>query len=499
MDAGSRKQEALLTKLLTSRAERRGVRAWRTGRGGGLSVRAGRVGLVVGVVGLMVGGCAGYERRPLDLEGARAAWVGRSPGDATVREFAAALRRAEVGAEAGAGFDVSDGLTLAEAEAVALVFNAELRLARLEAQVTRASAEHAGLWHDPVLGVDLERIVKGAGGANVWVASSTISMTVPISGRLEAEKARAGAQLAAELDRVAAREWATRAALRELWVEWSAARVRVELGREVLGRLREVGAVARRQEQAGSMTRVEARVFDVEIAGREVDLIEAAGRERELELQVRGMLGLSPEVALTLVPSVVFAARTTGEGELRAMLEASSPELAAVRAEYEVAEQALRTEVRKQYPDLVVGPGYGRDQGDDRVLLGVSLPLALWNRNQQGVAEASAQREVARGRFEATYERLAGRLAIALSGYEAGRAQRALAEATLVPLADEQEGDVRRVAALGRVDLLVLLESLKMQHAAKVRLVDARARESIGAVRVEELIGPSTARPTGAR
>jgi hypothetical protein len=59
-----------------------------------------------------------------------------------------------------------------------------------------------------------------------------------------------------------------------------------------------------------------------------------------------------------------------------------------------------------------------------------------------------------------------------------------------VPLADEQEADIRRVAALGRVDPLLLLESLKTQYAAKVRLVDARANESIGAVRLDELIGP---------
>ena len=82
---------------------------------------------------------------------------------------------------------------------------------------------------------------------------------------------------------------------------------------------------------------------------------------------------------------------------------------------------------------------------------------------------------------------------MAVARLEAGRAQRALVESSVVPLADEQEADVRRVAALGRVDPLVLLESLKMRHAAKIRLVDARASESIGAVRLDELIGPPIA------
>jgi cobalt-zinc-cadmium efflux system outer membrane protein len=449
-------------------------------------------------VATLTGGCQSYEPRPLNIDATRGAWLARSPDDPSVREFAAVLERAERGSShAWPGtFDPSDGLTLAEAEAVALVLNPDLRLSRLEANVTRATSAHAGMWQDPVLGVDIERIVAGAGGTNPWVAGSTIGITIPISGRLQAEKARAGAALAAELDRLAAKEWATRSALRELWIEWSASRLRAEVAESHLEGLRDVATLAERQERAGSMTRIDARLFRVELAGRQADVIATASRVRELEMRVRAMLGLAPEASVELVPTVVFSARTTQIDELRGLLDSSNPEISAVRAEYEVSEQSLRTEVRKQYPDLTIGPGYGSDQGDDRVLLGLSLPIPVWNRNQLGVAQASAHREVARGRFETTYERLASSLTIALTRYESGRAQRELVESTVVPLADEQEADVRRIAALGRVDPLLLLESLNTSHAARVRLVDARSTESIGAVRLDELIGPPIQGPS---
>lgn len=449
---------------------------------------------LIAALSLCLSGCQSYERKRLDLDATRTAWLTRSPESSTVREFAASLDRTETGSDS-VGFEPADGLSLAEAEAVVLVFNPDLRQARLEANVTQVTAAYAGLWQDPTLGVDLERIVSGAGGANPWVAASSLGITVPISGRLEAEKARAGAELAAELDRVAAKEWATRSALRELWVEWSTARVRAEVTEELITRLRDVTALADGQERAGSLTRIEARLFRVELAGREADTIAVSAKVKELELQVREMLGIAPETGLKLVPCVTFGARTTSVDELRPLLEASNPELAAVRAEYEVAEQSLRTEVRKQYPDLTIGPGYGTDQGDGRVLLGLSVPIPLWNRNQQGIAQASAQRELARGRFETTYEHLASKLAIAVTHFEAGRAQRAIVESSVVPLADEQEADVRRVAALGRIDPLLLLESLKTQYAAKVRLVEAKAAESIGAVRLDELIGPPICKP----
>lgn len=437
-------------------------------------------------------GCQSYERQPLDVGAVREAWLARSPEHEHVRAFAARLAGAS-GAEPGTpAFDPSDGLSLAEGEVIALIFNPDLRQARHEAGVATAQATFAGLWDDPVLGVDMERIVRGAGGANSWVVGGTVGLSIPLSGRLEAAKARAGAHAAAELDRVAAREWATRAALRELWIEWSAARMRAEIGRALVARLNDVATLADRQEQAGSMSRLDARLFRVELAGREADLIALDGNVAELELQLRGMLGLAPAAPVALTPSVAFAGPTQlDEAALLSPMEDASPELAAVRSQYAVAEHALRAEVRAQYPDLVIGPGYATDQGDDRVLLGVQLPLPLWNRNRLGIAEASAERDAARGRFETTYEHLATRLAIALVRYRSGTRQREAIESTVAPLADEQEADVWRVAGLGRVEPLLLLESLQTQHAAKVRLVDARAAEAIGAVRVAELIGPT--------
>jgi len=449
--------------------------------------RAGRLlaGLVL-VAGAGVG-CQSYERSPLDLAATREAWLARSPSDETARQFADRLSQAEGRGDAGA-FDPADGLTLAEAEPVALVYNRDLRLARLEANVTRATADHAGLWDDPVLGVDIERIVSGV--PDPWVVAGTVGLTIPISGRLAVEKARAGANYAAELQRVAAQEWATRAALRELWVQWSAETTRHALATELVERLRAVSALAERQEQAGVMSKIDARLFRVELAGSEADVITAKARAKELELQLRDILGLAPDAPVRLIETVAFEPRGTDPAWLQSMMESANPELLAVQSEYDVAEESLRLEVRKQYPDLTIGPGYGTDQGDDRVLLGLRLPMPLWNRNQQGMAQATAHREVARGRYENTFEHLASKLAIAQTRFDAGRAVREAVESCVLPLADEQDADVRRVAELGRVDPLLLLQAIKSQYDTKARLVDARAAEAIGGIRLDELIGP---------
>jgi cobalt-zinc-cadmium efflux system outer membrane protein len=438
-------------------------------------------------------GCRSYERKPIDLAATREAWLVRSPSDETAAEFAERLANAE--GRPGAAFDPSDGLTLAEAEPVALVFNRDLRLARLEANVSRATAENAGLWDDPVLGVDIERVISGV--PDPWVVAGTVGLTIPISGRLAVERAHAGAEYAAELQRLVAQEWSTRAALRELWVQWSAQAERLRLAREHAERLLLVASLAEGQAAAGAMTGIEARLFRVELAGSEADLAAAGARVRELELQLRDLLGLSPEAPVELVESVAYTPRSDEPMWLAAAMEEGNAELAAVRSEYEASEESLRLEVRKQYPDLTIGPGIGTDQGDERVLLGVQLPIPLWNRNRQGVERAMAEREVARGRVESVYEHLASRMAIAWNQYEAGRAVRETVERRVAPLADEQLAAVEQVAKLGGVDPLMLLQAIKSQYEAKVRLVDARAVEAIGAVRLDELAGPPGAGPEG--
>lgn len=93
---------------------------------------------------VVLAGCQSYQSSPLDLAAHRDGWHARTPGDEPVRAFAERL------AESGesAAFDLSDELTLAEGEIVALVFNPDLRLARLRAGISTATAEHAGLWDE---------------------------------------------------------------------------------------------------------------------------------------------------------------------------------------------------------------------------------------------------------------------------------------------------------------------------------------------------------------
>src|SRR5688500_11327643 len=121
-------------------------------------------------------GCQQYRPSPLDLGGHPSRLSARDAAAPEVAEYAAGL--AALGDAAPEPFDAGDGLSLREAEVVALFFNPKLRLARLKAKVPLVGAKEAGRWEDPELGIDGERILESV--EHPWVLAGTLSFTIQI-------------------------------------------------------------------------------------------------------------------------------------------------------------------------------------------------------------------------------------------------------------------------------------------------------------------------------
>jgi CRISPR system Cascade subunit CasA len=72
------------------------------------------------------------------------------------------------------------------------------------------------------------------------------------------------------------------------------------------------------------------------------------------------------------------------------------PKVAAALVRLGGTEHALHAEIRRQYPDLKLGPAYVNEEGLDRFGLVAGISIPLWNRNRKGIAEAEAARDEAR-------------------------------------------------------------------------------------------------------
>jgi outer membrane protein TolC len=440
---------------------------------------------------MLLGACRSYQSKPIAVDAARRDFLARTVDGPALAEFNAALSAHEPAAGA---FDPADGISLAEAAAIALVFNGELRAARLEAGVTRATADNAGLWSDPTLGVDLSRIVNGA--TDDIEALASLAFTLPLSGRLELEKAEAGAEHHAELTRVARDEWAVIAELRRAWTRHAALAAEAAATREFLERVAQVMAVVERMESAGEIARIEARLIRIEDAKLRVALHALDAELVRATHAIESIVGLPPRSDrrfATDFSALSAAGRPASQGHdalvVRAL--AGSPALAVARAEHEVAERRLAREIRAQWPDVQLAPGFGEQDGDTQAVLGIGVTLPVLNGNRRGIAEADAARDATRGRAEGEIARILGDLLAAEERLAAALAQRELLETTLVPLVDTQYAEAREVARLGEVNTIILLESLKQQLEAKRQLIAARSDEAHALVDIEHIVGPA--------
>lgn len=445
------------------------------------------VGALAPMVAALMAGCQSFESVPLDLEGHSATFENRLGGIESISGFVDRLSAA--GWDAPDRFDLNDGLLLAEGEALALFFNADLRRARTRAGVALATAETAGLWDDPVLGFDGAQILSPG---NMLQYGVTLGLTLPVSGRLAVERARAGEAYEAELRSLVEAEWSTRAELRRAWAAWSAATERVVLLAAVIAGVDEVVGIAGGLEDAGELSRVEARLLRVEAAGRRSELAEAQLSEATARMALLGLMGLPGDASVGLVAALGFEPIDRSDDPVQRLISAN-PTLAVYRARYQTAEESLRLEVRKQYPDITIGAGYG-DENDDRLLLGVSLPIPSLNANRGGIARARAERDAARVEAHAAFERLSRELLLARHTLESIGSQRQAFETEIVPMLDEQTEELDRLASLGELDTLLLLETVTRGYDAKARLLDLRRAEAVAAITLAELLGPETVR-----
>jgi len=429
-------------------------------------------------------GCQSYEPMPLDIDTHRSSLDTRLLDIEPLSAFVERLDALHNGEPTQ--FDFSDGISPSEGEVLALFYNPELRIARLRAGASLAEFDTVGLWEDPVFGYDGVDVTSPSAPFEFSIMGN---ITIPISGRLGAEKERAGAAYEAQLRTIVDAEWQTRAALRSQWAKWAAATERVALINDVITQLQEINAIADILVTAGELNRVHHRLLQVELSSKMVEATEVELQVMEASFDLLGIIGLSPAAASMLVPTFPVLDIPHVDDETARLIE-SNTELAVQFAEYETAEKSLHVEIKKQFPDITLGSGYGSEFNDHRVMFGLSIPLPVLNANRAGIAIASANRAVARATAETTFAHLYRELAAATITLQMKQSQRNHYEKTIVPMLEDQTRDIEKIVELGEVDTFILLETVSRQFDAKQQLISLQLAELDAVINVLRMYGP---------
>lgn len=233
--------------------------------------------------------------------------------------------------------------------------------------------------------------------------------------------------------------------------------------------------VGRDMAEAGQRTALDVRLLELEVARNKATRIAARGRARALQHEVAGLLGRSPStirLAGSPLPGLTLEAPAVEAIEAAAI--AGHPDLAILRAEYLVAERVLRQEAARANPGLDVGLDFERTQPDNQLGLPLGIELPLFDRNQQGVAEAKATRDAVRARYHARLQRMLGDIATAHARLEAQLQLLDAVDAVVQQASDAAVEAARRGLQAGTVDALSFLTTLRSARFVAVERFEAR-------------------------
>ncbi|MBQ4614486.1 MAG: TolC family protein [Akkermansia sp.] len=273
---------------------------------------------------------------------------------------------------------------------IGLLLNPALNKARLSYAAETEASRFAGLWEDPSLSVEGVRVLRENFNNN----SIGPSLSIPVTGLPSLAKKVAEQYNEADYWSMRAQE---RAFLTDLEVlrynilvihdKLSLIRARlnqVKVEKKDIDRLYKLGEVELSDYQASCQrfndTMKECQELENEHLAKRHELIAQMGLHPAVgSIELEGKLPGG-------VPSLV---RPPSVAQL---LE--SPELHSMLAAYGASETELRTEIRKQYPELSIGPSLTREEGNNKIGIGLEMNLPIWNRNRMGIAKASGARDL---------------------------------------------------------------------------------------------------------
>lgn len=389
---------------------------------------------------------------------------------------------------AGTGFTPGAPLTLEGAIARIRSASPELRAAALETAARAAEADQAGRWLNPSLSVEVENFAgrEPLKGFTQSETTLTLEQTFRLGGKrgLSERAARAEAALASAECRLILREAELAAA--EGYVELSALIHMASAARDAASLASDLAGTVGRRVEAGA-----AAPPELSRAKAEAAVLEAAASAAEAEVEARAYalaaLWGQPEPDFALPAATATPLPDTASEPLAAR----HPRLEAAAAATDAGDATERLARAGALPDVTVSAGWRRmeDIGEEAFTAGISVPLPLFDRNQDGVRAAQLRREGAALTARATEARLQAEQSAAAAKVRAAKAQLETLESKALPEARSAYQASAEGYRIGRFDLTSTLDARRSLIETESSVIRAKAALETETLRLRALIG----------
>jgi len=388
-------------------------------------------------------------------------------------------------AEAAVLAEPAQAISMEAAIRLALERNPSLAAARREIEAVDAQILQGSLRPNP-------EFVYLAEDTRSVSRTSTAQLDVPIEmgGKRGARIDAATRNKRAALSELMARQLQIRASTMAAFFEVVAAQEQTVLARDTLVLAMRASDIAGKRVTAGKISPVEEVKARVAEAGVRLSLTQAESELRNARRRLSSLWG-NPAPRFT---EVVGELDRMPDLPTRAAVQARlaiSPVLEHAQQEVERRKSLVTVEQTKTVPDITFTLGMKRreDVTRDQVMVGLSIPLPVFNRNQGNLLEALKREDKARDELAATKLTLYGDALQILERISARREETELLQKSLLPGAKWAYEAATIGFENGKFSFLEVLDAQRTYFSAKSQYLTAFSALYTAITDLESLLG----------
>ena len=392
---------------------------------------------------------------------------------------------------AGTGLVHASTLTLDQALQTAFAGNPDLAAAQWEIGIAEGERKQAGLIPNPEVSWEAEDTRRDSRTTTVM-----LSQPIELGG-----KRGARIDVASRAQDAAGIEWerkrnALRADVIQAFNSAQTAQQRLQLSRQSL-QLAEHGLrVAQGRIEAGKSSPVEGTRAQVQLSEVRLELSRAERDQANAYQQLAQVMG-SPLPTSTTVQAATQSMPTVPPPTrlLERLNETSDLRLA--KLQIDQREASLGLEKSQRIPDLTVSIGsqYSETERERVNVVGLSMPIPLFNRNQGNVLAAARRSDQARDLRNATELRLRTQIQTTLEQWQTANGEVAAFNQTILPAAQSAVDSATRGFEMGKFGFLDVLDAQRTLISARSQYFQAVSEATDARVRIERIFGDLTVSP----
>ncbi len=380
-------------------------------------------------------------------------------------------------------------LTLQDAIQLALQYNPELSVFAREIDALAGITIQAGLLPNPQLEMNAEDLSTSSNSPGARFASIRISQLIEIGGKRSARTNAASLGQARADQDYAARKLDLIAQVANNFTHVLTGQARLLLAEEGLGLAQKVVDTVIKRVQAGKAPPIEETRAKVALATANIALEQAK----------RDLTATRKQLALLWGHAIPKFQQALGDLESFVVIPSfdmlseridANPAMLSSKINLQQREALLVLEKAQRIPDVTLNAGIRRyaHPHDTTALVGFSIPLPLFNRNQGNLLAAHQRVDQAMDEWAATDIRLKTLLAQAYEALTAADYEISLLQNEILPGAKEAFKVARRGYELGRFGFLEMLDAKRTLFQNQTLYLNALANYQRLVNEIERLI-----------